>query len=109
LKANLRKFELVEVEEVPHQEKLADILNCSISSLPMKYLGLPMGVSFKSRAIWDGIVERTEKVLASWKKIYLSWGGQLTLIKSTLFSVPLCKESRIFVQIFYMDVTIKTW
>jgi hypothetical protein len=38
----------------------------------MKYLGLPLSVSFKSRAIWDGVVERMEKRLATWKKIYLS-------------------------------------
>jgi hypothetical protein len=54
----------------------------------MKYLGLPPGAPFKSRAIWDGVVERMEKRLASWKKIYLSKGGCLTLIKSTLSSLP---------------------
>jgi hypothetical protein len=46
LKVNIQKSELVVVGEVPHQE-LADILNCIISSLPLKYLGLPLGASFK--------------------------------------------------------------
>jgi predicted phosphoribosyltransferase len=36
-------------------EELANILNCSISSLSLKYLGLPLGASFKSKAIWDGV------------------------------------------------------
>jgi len=35
-----------------------------------------------------GVVEKIEKRLASWKKIYLSKGGRLTLIKSTLSSIP---------------------
>jgi hypothetical protein len=41
LKVNLRKSKLVAVGEVPYKEKLANILSCSISSLPVKYLGLP--------------------------------------------------------------------
>jgi len=70
------------VGHVLHQEELADIMNCSISSLPLKYLGLPLGASFKSTAIWDGVIEKMERKFASWKKIYLSRGGCLTLIKS---------------------------
>jgi hypothetical protein len=88
LKINLQKSELVAVEEVPNIEELASILSCIISSFPMKYLGLPLGAPFKSRAIWNGVVERMEKRLASWKKIYLSKGGHLTLIKSTLSNLP---------------------
>jgi hypothetical protein len=41
LKVNLRKSKLGAVGEVPYKEKLANILSCSISSLPVKYLGLP--------------------------------------------------------------------
>jgi hypothetical protein len=55
-----------------HWEELADILNCIIFSLPLKYLGLPLGASFKSKAIWKGVAEKMERRLASWKKIYVS-------------------------------------
>jgi hypothetical protein len=88
LKINLQKSKLAAVGEVPNIEELAGILSKRISSFPMKYLGFPLGALFKSRAIWDGVLERTEKRLASWKKIYLSKGGRLTLIKSTLSSLP---------------------
>jgi len=88
LKVNLQKSELVAMGEVPYIEELANIFSCNISSLPLHYLGLPLGAPLKSKAVWDGVVEKMEKRLASWKKIYLSKGGCLTLIKSTHSSIP---------------------
>jgi hypothetical protein len=88
LRINLGKSELVQVGEVPLLEELADILGCKTSTLPMKYLGLPLGASFKSKNIWNPIVERMERRLAGWKRLYLSKGGRLTLIKSTLSNLP---------------------
>uniref|UniRef100_A0A2N9GEX2 Reverse transcriptase domain-containing protein n=1 Tax=Fagus sylvatica TaxID=28930 RepID=A0A2N9GEX2_FAGSY len=66
------KSELVQVGEVPLLEELADILGCKTSTLPMKYLGLPLGASFKSKNIWNPIVEKMERRLAGWKRLYLS-------------------------------------
>ena len=56
--------------------------------LPMKYLGLPLGAKYKDKAIWNPILEKMERKLASWKKLYLSKGGQVTSIKSTLSNLP---------------------
>jgi hypothetical protein len=53
------------VGKVPNIEELAGILSCRIYSFPMKYLGLPLGAPFKLRTIWDGVVKRTKKRLAS--------------------------------------------
>jgi hypothetical protein len=52
--------------------------------LLVKYLGLPLGASYKAKHIWDGVMEKMEYRLASWKHMYLSKGGRITLIKSTL-------------------------
>jgi hypothetical protein len=46
----------------------------------MKYLGLPLGASFKAKSIWDGIVEKMRCRFVGWK-FYLS-EGKLTLLKS---------------------------
>ena len=54
----------------------------------MTYLGMPLRASHKSPSIWNLILEKIEWKLAGWKKLYLSKGGRLTLLKSTLSSLP---------------------
>lgn len=88
LKVNLGKSELVPVGEVNNIISLTELLGCKIASLPIKNLGLPLGASFKAKSIWDGVVEKVEQRLSGWKRLYLSKGGRLTLIKSTFSNLP---------------------
>ncbi|KAG6627746.1 hypothetical protein CIPAW_15G150800 [Carya illinoinensis] len=67
---------------------LDNILGSKISSLPMRYLGLPLGTLSKSSLIWNGVIKKIERRLAGWEMIYLSRGGIITLIKSTLSNCP---------------------
>ena len=53
----------------------------------MIYLGMPLGILYKTTSIWNLILERMEKKLAGWKRLYLSKGGRLTLLKSILSSL----------------------
>jgi hypothetical protein len=46
------------VGHVDQAERLADILGCGFATLPVKYLGLPLGASYKSTHIWDGSLRR---------------------------------------------------
>lgn len=60
----------------------------------IKYLGLILSASYKTTSIWNGVIEKMERRLVGWKKLYLS-NGRLTLIKSTLsnlrtYSLSLC-------------------
>ena len=54
----------------------------------MKYQGLPLGAKFKDKSIWNPILEKMERRLAGWKRLYLFKGGRVTLIKSTLSNLP---------------------
>ena len=87
LKVNVGKSEIVLVGEVNNQDALANILHCRVGSLPMKYLGMSLGTSFKTASIWNPILEKMEKKLLGWKRLYLSKGGRLTLLRSTLSSL----------------------
>ena len=42
---------------VPKIEMLVDVLGCKQGSLPMKYLGLPLGAKFK-KILWNPTLER---------------------------------------------------
>ena len=88
LKVNVGKSEIVPIEEVRNIQSLANILQCKVGSLPMIYLGMPLGTLYKIASIWNPILERMKKKLLGWKRLYLSKGGRLTLLKSTLSSLP---------------------
>ncbi len=88
LTINLGKSKMVPVGVVPNMEDLMSILGCLQISFPMKYLGLPLGAKFKETTIWNPIFEKMERRLAGWKRLYLSKGGKVTLIKSTLCNLP---------------------
>ena len=88
LKINVGKSEIVPVGEVGNLDALALILCCKVGCLPMSYLDMPLGAHYKDSSIWNPIIEWMEKRLAGWKQLYLSKGGRLTLLKSTLSSLP---------------------
>ncbi|WJZ90143.1 hypothetical protein VitviT2T_009309 [Vitis vinifera] len=89
LRINLAKSVLIPVEEVDELEELAVELGCRLGALPTVYLGLPLGAHHKASSTWDGVEERMRRRLAQWKRQYISKGGRITLIKSTLASIPI--------------------
>ena len=88
LKVNVGKSEIIPIGEVRNIQSLANILQCRVDNLPMIYLGMPLGSLYKTTSIWNSILERMEKKLSGWKRLYLSKDGRLTLLKSTLSSLP---------------------
>lgn len=65
LNVNLTKSEVVLVRNVPNVESIANILQCKISQLPMKYMDLSLSAPFKSKSFWDEVLEKMEQKLAS--------------------------------------------
>ena len=88
LRINLNKSEIIPIGPVVNVE-LASELGCDVGSLPTSYLGLPLGAYHKALGVWHSIEEKFRKRLASWKMQYISKGGSLTLIRSTLSSLPI--------------------
>ena len=64
LKINLGKSELVSIGVVHNIDLLLNVLGCKQVSLPLKYLGLPLGANFKDKTIWNPILEKMERKLA---------------------------------------------
>lgn len=51
-------LEVVPVGQVDNMAELTDILCCRIGSLPMNYLAMPSGASFKAIIVWIPIMEK---------------------------------------------------
>ena len=103
LKINLHKSEIIPLGWVDNVEELAAELGCGVGSLPTKYLGLPLGAPHRAVGVWDSIEERFRYRLSSWKRQYISKGGRLTLIRSTLSSLPIY-----FLSLFRMPKIVRS-
>jgi hypothetical protein len=64
LLVNLSKSEMVPVGKVDNMSSLADLLCCRTGVLPMMYLGMPLGASYKVLPVWNSILEKIERCLA---------------------------------------------
>ena len=63
------------------------------SQATLDLFGLPLGATFMAKEIYQkkigiGVLEKMETQLAGWKRLYLSTRGRITLLKSTLSSLP---------------------
>ena len=67
----------------------------------MSYLGLPLGGNPKTIGFWDSVVERISRRLDGWKMTFLSLGGRITLIQSSLSHIP-----SYFLSLFKIPVSI---
>ncbi|XP_058195500.1 uncharacterized protein LOC131311891 [Rhododendron vialii] len=71
LKVNLGKSEMIPICVVEDIGDIAHVLGCKVAALPVSYLGLPLGSSYKAKAVWDSVEERFQKRSASWKRQYI--------------------------------------
>jgi hypothetical protein len=78
---------LIPVGSLGDVDQLAGFLGCGIGTLPLKYLGLPLGASFKLKTMWVELEEWMARRLGPWKRLYLSKGGRVTLIKKHIIEL----------------------
>ena len=84
----MEKSKLVLIDEVSNVQAMLDILGCRVSKLPTRYRGRPFKLHLKEKAVWNIVIEKTERQLAGWKRMYLSKGGRTMLLKNTLSNLP---------------------
>lgn len=90
LQVNFHKIMIIGINMRPESIKvLADSLWRKTGILPFSYLSIPIGGNPSHLNLWNPIIERMEKKLASWKGGLLSLGGRATLIKAYLSNLPL--------------------
>ena len=65
----------------------ATALGLSISTLPIKYLGLPLTTKIMSRGDYQPLTTKIRNRLLSWSSKALSYAGRLVLIKSVIASI----------------------
>ena len=73
----------------PWHPQLATKLGYKIGLLLVVYLVMPLGMKHNSLEVWDRVEERFHRRFSLWKMHYISKGGRLTLIKSTLSNLPI--------------------
>ena len=89
LKINFDKSEVIMVSQDPQKTLyFSETFNCAVGDWPIKYLGVPVSGSRIKVANWLPLDEKLLKRLDGWKGGALSMGGRLTLINSSLSSIP---------------------
>lgn len=90
LKVNIHKSKLVGASVESNQiGSFSGLVNCRTMTVPLQYLGLPVGGNPRRLSLWDPVVSRLQKKLSSWRRNSLSFGGGIYLLKSILESIPL--------------------
>jgi len=70
-------------------ERYSNILNCKILSFAFVYLVIPIGANPRKMEIWEPIISKFKKELASWKHRNLSFVGRICLINLVVSYFPL--------------------
>ncbi|GLT59681.1 hypothetical protein SLA2020_324880 [Shorea laevis] len=67
---------------------MASIMNCSVGSIPFKYLGVPVGANPNRISTWSPVIECMRRRLDSWGGVALSFGGRIVLLNAILSCLP---------------------
>jgi hypothetical protein len=103
LKINFWKSSLIGVNVSPEFLRVASaFLNCRVSSLPFKYLGLPVGASPRRVTTWEPLLESLRRRLGSWRNKFVSLGGRIVLLNAVLNAIPIFYLS-------FMKIPVSVW
>ncbi|KAA0039770.1 LINE-1 retrotransposable element ORF2 protein [Cucumis melo var. makuwa] len=110
LSINLNKSTISPINvDASRTEQIASQWGISTKFLPINYLGVPLGGKQITKTFWKNVEEKINKKLASWKYSMLSKGGKITLIKSSLASLPTYQLSIFKAPVSTCKNIEKTW
>jgi hypothetical protein len=89
LKVNFHKSMLVAVNVSDSWlTEAALVIGFKARKVPFVYLGLPIGEDLRRLLFWEPVLDRIKKRLLGWRSKFLSFGGNLDLLKYVLSSLP---------------------
>ncbi|KAH1241613.1 hypothetical protein GmHk_07G019160 [Glycine max] len=103
LKAILKNYELVSGLKVNFHKSgiyginidglflqaVENFLYCNIGTLPLKFLGIPIGANARRCHTWEPIIAIFQKRLVGWRRKHLYMGGGVVMINFVLNNLPL--------------------
>jgi hypothetical protein len=90
LKINYHKSEVILFGfNQEDKERKANMLNCRLGELPIKYLGIPISNTVLGMGAFQGVLNKMIKRLDPWKGKHMTSGGRLILTNSCLSSLPM--------------------
>ena len=90
LKINFHKCEVVAMGMgLDESQEVADLLNCKLGSLPLQYLGLPIGGRSPTIQDWAPLCNTVAGRVGQWRGRFMSPVHRLILTNSSLSSLPM--------------------
>ncbi|KAK3188493.1 hypothetical protein Dsin_028054 [Dipteronia sinensis] len=106
LRINFQKSCVVKIRKSDQWEiNLAVKFRCASATLPITYLGLPLGGRPCSKIFWSDLIARIQNRLASWKRMFINKGGRLVLIKTVMSSIPIYFMSMFKIQVCIAQIS----
>jgi hypothetical protein len=89
LKINFLKSEVIATSvSTIEQTRVVALLNCQTGSFPITYLGFPIMNKNLTMLNWEGLISLMADRVEPWRGRFMSSAAHLTLINSSLASIP---------------------
>jgi hypothetical protein len=84
-------------------QMLVDIMECVPSNFPITYLGMSLSDRRLTKEHYKALIMAIQSKLQCWKTSLLSSGGRLTLLNSTLSTIPIFFMSTFMLPIWVIN------